>query len=522
MPERPLLPLWAAVPTAAVAGVALDGALPSLGWWPLAFVSVTLGLLTLIGRRIGGSVLVGFAYGLCFFFPNISWISQFLGDMPLGWLPWVALAVLESAILAAITPLITLAYRWVPRWRDTRGVRLGVLPVLVAGLWTARELVLGSWPYGGFPWGRLGMTQSESPFATVASWVGISGLSFLMVLLCALVVEAIRWTARTTKAPGEGDSPAVRGVKALMPSFALVLLMMVIPQFPTTPAGSIRVGAAQGNGPTAFVDERRAFDVVNSQLEASQPLETERVDVVLWPEGGVDGDPINNQQLAAILDAAAARYHAPILMNAASADGDLVYNTSFLWTENGAVAQHSKRHPVPFGEYIPDREFYGTLVPDLVNLVGREYTAGTNPPIVNVDGTTIGLAICFDVVFDDVPREAVLNGAQVYMLQTNNADFRGSDENLQQLAFAKMRAIETGRSVVNLSTTGTSQVFGPDGTTVDSLPIDEAGLMIVDVELRDGLTPAMVIGPTVQLVLLWGSVLALAVLGVLSRRTTAV
>ena len=61
------------------------------------------------------------------------------------------------------------------------------------------------------------------------------------------------------------------------------------------------------------------------------------------------------------------------------------------------------------------------------------------------------------------------------MFQTNNADFRGTDENLQQLAFARMRAIETGRSVVNISTVGTSQVIRPDGATVDELPADAPG-----------------------------------------------
>ncbi len=519
MSERPLLPLWAAVGVAAVAGLALDGALPSLGWWPLAFVSVILGLLTLIGRRVGGAILVGAVYGLCFFTPNVSFISRFLGDMPLGWLPWIALAVLESLILAVLSPLITLAYRWTPRVRDTKAVRVIVLPLLVAGLWTGRELILGSAPYGGFPWGRLGMTQSASPFATVASWLSVDGLSFCIVLVCAMAIEAVRWAARPNPTPGVGDSLGVRGVKTLLPMIGLAFAMLVIPQFPTAPAGTMLVGAAQGNGPTAYIDERPPLSVINSQLDASRPLETERVDIVVWPEGSVDHDPLQDRQIAAMLDAASRRYGAPILMNSASADGELVYNTSFLWTENGAVAQHAKRHPVPFGEYVPDREFYEKIVPDLIGLLGRGYSPGTNPPVMNVDGTTIGLAICFDVIFDDVPREAVQRGAQVFLLQTNNADFRGTDENLQQVAFARMRAIETGRTVVNLSTTGTSQAIGPDGTILETIPVDESGLIVIEIELRDGLTPATVIGPAVELVLLWGSLLGLALVAILAARS---
>ena len=109
--ERPLLRLPAAVAVALLGGVALDASFPALGWWPLAFVAVTLALVSLIGRTVWGGVLVGAAFGATFFFPQLSWAAQFLGDNPLGWVPWVALASVETLIFAALTPLVVLAYR---------------------------------------------------------------------------------------------------------------------------------------------------------------------------------------------------------------------------------------------------------------------------------------------------------------------------------------------------------------------------------------------------------------------------
>ncbi len=109
---------------------------------------------------------------------------------------------------------------------------------------------------------------------------------------------------------------------------------------------------------------------------------------------------------------------------------------------------------MPFGEYVPDRAFFEPFAPDLIGLIQREYTPGDAAPFFDLDGVGVGLAICFDVIYDDVIWDGAREGAQIYMFQTNNADFRGTDENLQQLAFARMRAIETGRSVVNLSTVG--------------------------------------------------------------------
>ena len=505
---RPVLPLWAAVLVSAAAGPVLDLAYPSVGWWPLAFVGVGMSLVALIGRGAWGALLVGSVFGASFFLVHIMWITRYLGLVR-----WFALSGLETLFMGVGSILLALAYRWVPQVLPGRWAQLITLPLLVAGLWTARELFMGSWPYTGFPWARIGMSQSESPLSHLASWVGVTGLTFLMVAFTAAVIEWLR-------------ARSFRDVRTAVPSAALAVLLLVVPAFPTRDAGELRVGSAQGNGPSGYFDPRARNDVLNAQLAASAPLFGEDMDVLLWPEGGIDSDPLQNAGTAAALDAVSERVDAPLLVNAATSRGDDVFNTSMLWVAGeGAVQLHDKTHPVPMGEYVPDRWFYEALAPDLIGLIQREYTPGDNPPFVDLDGVGIGLAICFDVIYDDVIWEGARAGAQVYMLQTNNADFRDTDENLQQLAFARMRAIETGRSVVNLSTVGTSQVIAPDGTTIDGLPAAEAGAMLTDVPLRTGLTPAVIAGPWMQAVIGWGSVAALAALGgaaaVLRRRRAA-
>ncbi|MBD7957917.1 apolipoprotein N-acyltransferase [Microbacterium sp. Sa4CUA7] len=493
---RPLLPLWVALLAALVGGPVLDLAYPDIGWWPLAFVGVAFSLLALIGRSGGGALLVGAVFGASFYFTHIVWITRYLGAVP-----WFALAGLETIFWAVGSVPIMLAYRWMPQLRGGTWGRLLALPALVAGLWTARELFMGSWPYTGFPWARLGMSQSESPLAHIASWLGVAGLTFLMVFAVAAVIEWVRlgrWRAWRT----------------VLPSVVAIVVLLLTPAFPTTPAGTMRVGAVQGNGPTGYFDEREPYAVLQSQLDATEPLLDEDLDVLLWPEGGIDADPLQNTSVAVVLDRLARRLDAPLIVNAATTRDEAGYNTSMLWLpgEDNPVALHDKRNPVPMGEYVPDRWFFEAIAPDLVGLIQREYTPGTNPPLFDVDGVGVGLAICFDVIYDDVIWEGARDGAQVYMLQTNNADFRDTDENLQQLAFARMRAIETGRSVVNLSTVGTSQVIAPDGSVIDGLPAGVAGAMVTDVPLRTGLTPAVIVGAAVKLVLGWGSILALALL----------
>lgn len=492
--RRALLPLWAAVPVAALAGWLMDLAYPSVGAWILAFPAAGLLLLALIGRRFWAAMLVGLAYGAVFFFLLVSWTSRYLGVIP-----WAALASLEAALTAVAVTLITLAYRWIPRAFPGTLARLVLLPAVVGALWVLRELLLGSWPYTGFPWARLGMTQSESPLAALSSWVGVSGLSFLMVFAVAMLIESAR--LRLWRRPVRLIAPAV-----------VLLVLFATPTFPTADAGTMRIGAVQGNGPTGYFDDREPYAVVQAQTDATQPLYGEDMDLLVWPEGGLGGDPFQDESLARRMTLIANRVDAPLLANAATARGDEFFNTSMLWQQDGTAEQtHDKRFPVPFGEYVPDREFYNAIVPDLIGLIGREYSHGTNAPLVEVDGVPVGLAICFDVIYDQVIAEGVSGGAQVLVFQTNNADFRGTDENLQQLAFARMRAIETGRSVVNISTVGTSQMITPSGQTIASLDADEAGALLENVELRSGLTAGVILGPWVQQVLLWGGLGALLV-----------
>ena len=502
-----ILPLWAALLAAVVGGPILDLAYPSVGIWPLAFVGIALALIGLVGRGSWSALLVGLVFGASFYFTHISWITRYL-----GLIPWFGLAGLEMLLWGAGSILITLGYRWLPRLLPKVWARLTVLPLLIAAIWTAREMFLGSWPYTGFPWGRMGMSQSESPLAHVASWVGVTGLTFLMVAFTAAVIEFVRVRRFTD-------------VRAYVPAAVLGVILLVTPQWATTPAGSLRVGSVQGNGPAGYFDEREPHGVLQSQLDATAPLLNGGLDVLLWPEGGIDSDPTHYAPTADVLDRLADVLDAPLIVAAATTRGNRVFNTSMLW-EPGAqnpVAVHDKRVPVPMGEYVPDRWFFEMLVPDLISLIQREYTPGTNPSVFDLGETQVGLAICFDVLYDSVIWEGAQGGAEVFMLQTNNADFRETDENLQQLAFARMRAIETGRSVVNISTVGTSQVMGPDGTTIDELPAAEPGAMLTDVELRTGLTPAVVLGPWINALALWGGFGALAAVGLIDlvRRRTA-
>lgn len=504
---KPPLPLWAALLLAAGSGPVLDAAFPDKDVWPLAFAGIALVLVPLIGRRLGTAILVGFVAGCSFYFTQIQWAALFLGPLPMS-----ALSVLQALFFAAGAAAITLAYHWVPRaWPGAAG-RLWLLPAIVAGLWTAREAWAAVWPYGGFSWGRVAMSQSASPLSPLFGWIGISGVGFLMVFLVAAAIEAVRYQAPALERiawPTRIATPVV-----------LAAVLLGTPGFPVQPEGSIRVAAVQGNGKAGYFDRREPGDLLQAQLDATAPLFGQKVDVVLWPEGSADYSPLTDRYTANVFDEVARQLGAEALIAGVVTErGDDTFNTEVLWEPGrGAVDFYDKKHPVPFGEYVPDRAFWEPFAPDLIGLIQREYTPGTTDMVFDVAGTTVGVNICFDIVDDQILTESVEQGATVIFASSNNADFGRTDESVQQLAIARIRAIELGRSVVNVSTVGITAVIQPDGRIMEELPWYEPGSIVADVPLHETITPAVLLGRQVEWFVSGLGLVVLIGAGVLARR----
>ena len=484
---RPVLPLWAAVIVVLAAGPVTDAGFPDGNWWPLTFVGIALFLVSFWGRSFWAAFLVGFLGGMSFYLAHISWASLFLGPIPM-----TALSTLESLFFALGASAIALAYRWLPRvWPGQWGT-VALLPVVVAGLWVAREAIASVWPYGGFAWGRVALSQSESPFADLFGWLGVSGVSFVMVFLVALTIELVLLA---------DVSRIARATIAV----ATIAALVIIPAWSVVTDGTMRVAAVQGNGKAGYFDQRHPGDLLQAQLTATVPVFDSGADVVVWPESGTDISPLASEYAAGVFDYVVAQSGAPLISGAITERDGLLFNSSVLWTEasgqrepssslGGAADIYDKKHPVPFGEYVPDRELWRPFAPDLIDLIAREYTPGTRDAVMELNGIMVGINICFDISDDQLMTESVEQGASIIFAQSNNADFGRTDESVQQLAIARIRAIELGRTVVNISTVGTSAIIAPDGSTIDELEWYTADAMVADVPISTHITPAVALG----------------------------
>lgn len=498
--------LGVAVLAAALGGWTMDLGFPDLGRWPFTILGTALVLWSLRGRSVGGALLVGAVAGFVYYGVLIEWLTVYLGVVP-----WLALTLAQVFFVALGAIPIALAWRWMPVAFPGVAGRLLLLPIVLAGLWTAREGISNVWPWGGFAWGRLAISHSEGPLAHWVAWVGMSGLSFLLALLAA-VLAAVAIERRT---PVVSRAVLVSGLSATL---------LVWPAFPTVTSGSVRVGAVQGNSETGLFAQYEPGDILQDHLDATVPLYglDEPLDVVVWPENGSDLDPLRSDYAAAALDSVSSRLDAPVVVGTITADGDETFNSVLLWQAGeGAIDQYDKIHPVPFAEYLPEREFFYPLAPGLFDLVPRDYSIGQRDTVLELPGGVVaGVAICYDIVDDDLIARMIDEDATVLLAPTNNADFGRTDQSVQQLAIARLRAIESGRSVVQASTVGASAIIAPDGSTIDDLPLFTAGVMVQEVPLSEVITPAHALGRTLEWFVCLLAAAALVIAGSAARRAS--
>jgi apolipoprotein N-acyltransferase len=187
-----------------------------------------------------------------------------------------------------------------------------------------------------------------------------------------------------------------------------------------------------------------------------------------------------------------------------------VRNTGLVWGGSGWTGDiYVKRHPVPFGEYLPGRALLERLVHRFANEMPNDFVKGSEPGVIKVAGATLGDVICFEVAYDGIVRDTVDGGAQLLVVQTNNASFGRKGESEQQLAMTRLRAVEHGRATVQVSTTGQSAVITPDGRIVAASGLYEAAVLAAELPLRTSSTFADRVGVIPEAVLVAFGVLAI-------------
>jgi len=459
---------------ALLAGAVLAQAFEPIGLAVLLPLGVACFVLVLHGLPARRAWLPGLAFGIGFQFVLLFWMRV------VGYDAWVALAALQASFFAPLGAAVP----WL--------LRLRAGPVWVAAAWVAVETVRSTWPLGGMPWGRLTFAVAGSPWQQALPYVGMTVLSFVLALLGVLVARVV--TVRAARLRTVAAVAAV-GAVSVMPA-----LLPYEPSFVAERSIAVVQGNVPGDGTNVLLDHRAVTrNHVEATLEFARRIDTgqaERPDFVIWPENSTAVDPFIDDEIGGGIEAASTALDTPLLVGAmVDAGHEHVLNQSIVWAPGtGGGDRYSKRHPVPFGEYIPWRGLFDAQFGRLA-LIPRDMLSGTRDSPLTIDGARIAAAICFDVAYDDGIHDQVSEGGQLVTVQTSNALFVHTNQIEQQFEISRLRAIETGRYVAVAAINGVSGIIAPDGTVVERAGVRTQSVLEADVGLVDEVTPGVRLGP---------------------------
>jgi apolipoprotein N-acyltransferase len=422
----------------ALSGGLLSAAYEPVGkWWvaPIA-IAVHMYALSLTQRK----VLSVFIFAATLNLIVLHWSSTFVGSVP-----WLILAL----GLAVFYLPLSLVSRW----------GMSSYPLIYILL----EEVRNRFPFGGFGWVRIAYTQADAPYSKIAAIGGASALSALTVLLGLILFHAVnkKWS------------------KIAVLPFLFLFIPINVSAFATT-----NVLMIQGNVPQMGLDfNSRAKAVFNNHFERTQfeLKANSNVDFVLWPENSVDVDPFQNKDVKQALDS----IQKPLIIGAIVEKGDSILNTSILWGDE-LPPTYVKQHLTPFGEYIPLRSLASAISPYTDRV--KDFESGNGQVFFSVKEAVIAPVICFELVDDELLHKAAVS-SNILAVQTNSATFGMSAESAQQLEMTRVRAIEHGRNIVSVSTTGYSAIIDSKGKVLQKTSMGTADSIRAEVGLINGTTP---------------------------------
>jgi apolipoprotein N-acyltransferase len=393
----------------------------------------------------------------------LHWSSTFVGS-----LPWLILSIGLSIFYIPLA----LVSRW----------GMSIYPIV----FIVMEEIRNHFPFGGFGWTRVAYTQADAPYARIAALGGSVALSSF-VFLIALFLFFLSQKRMTL----------------LLMTPALFLLL----PFQLQSVGTTEVLMIQGNVPQLGLDfNSRAKAVFNNHLKLTKQeiLRDSNVDFILWPENSVDVDPFVYPDVSKGLNS----IDKPLIIGAVLNKGEKLQNTSILWDDKDPKI-YIKQHLTPFGEYIPIRSIAGLVSPLVDRVKDFEPGDGANA-IFTINDSKIAPIICFELLDDSILHNAARN-SNLLAVQTNSATFGMSAESAQQLAMTRVRAIEHGRNIVSVSTTGYSAVIDRNGKVIQRTSMGTAESIRANVDLVEGQTPRDRLGG-------WAVFLTLGVMILATRR----
>lgn len=416
-------------------------------------------LLLLLGQR--HAARLGWLHGFAFWLVSMSWIVPTLESF--GRLPtW--LAVVAMLFLALYLGSFTLVFAWIGRRLWHRGGATALLGL--PALWVALEWLRNYQLFSGFPWNLAGYAWESVPGALeLSAWIGIYGISFLVLLVNTAVARAF----------------AARRPHVWLTTAGACLVLLA---FGARWAGGPPLSESGPGRPVRLIQPNIPNQVDWNPAEANRhyqrllELSDEACDepgaLVIWPEGAAFPRSWDDAGLRADLSRFTQR-GCTVLINSVSREGEQLFNSALIVGPSGLVGSYHKRHLVPYGEYVP----LAGVVP-FVGTVARmagQFSAGSEETVLPWGEEGLGVSICFEVIFTSEVAALVRAGATLLVTITNDAWYGDTSAPWQHFRAARFRAAENRRPVLRAALTGVSALIDARGAVVAELGVGEEGVL---------------------------------------------
>ena len=432
---------------AGVAGVIASTAFAPISLWPSAFIGLTIWYFLLIRMRLRSRVYVSYIFGLGVLLPVQLWTGIYVGN-----LPWLLLSFTQALIF-------TLPALFV-------GKKINYNQIAFACSFVCVELLLRTVPFTGFGWSRLSFTQVDGPLQFLYPSGGVVLVAFLIALissarsvfnlaLICLVIAGLSFLPRIEATDKKSSIALVQG-------------------------GVVKLGLEFNSKP------KEVF--LRHLQQTSKSVTFNQVDLIIWPENAVDIDINTNDEVKKLINQKSVFLDTPLLVGGVTKSGDNLLNQSFLFDPQ-IKQSYSKRYLTPFGEYLPLRGI-ATKVSRYADQI-TDFKAGQEDTKFLIDDATFQSLICYELL-DDSFRDQI--DTNFLVVQTNNATFGDTAQLDQQLNIARVRAIETGRYIAYVSTTGTTSFIDNRGKIIEKLPKFESSTLFGEVNHVIGITTTQIIG----------------------------
>ena len=470
------------------------GKLGFLQW--VAYVPLALALYAVISDEKTTCIsayFYGFTFFMFLYIMNYNWFwsmypLDFTELTPFYALCVILLASLGLPVLAAFSGGFTFVFTLFAK-RSKALSRFRFAPFLIFPLsyaffeWTQIHF------FTGVPWGRLAIGQTGSSVVlSSVSFFGSYFLSFIIVLVNSSIAYALLHRSR-------------KGVALALASLTLIF-SMGLAGYALSFMGegeTVKAAAIQGNMASQEKwSSNSTLIAAERYTELSEKAIEEGAQILVWPES-VFPHSTTHPTASSCVTSLTSKYDAELFYGCIVYDEEGRTFNAMAYASDGKINYDSfyyKRRLVPFGEYVPLRDFIRIIFPmlDQVSMLEDDVTPGSDSNLFDSEYGKIGALICFDSIYEPVVIDAVRDGAELIVIGTNDSWFFDSCGVYMHNAQAQIRACETGRYIVRSANTGVSSIIDARGNILDIEPPLVEGYVTADVTLRSAKTLYTYIG----------------------------